>query len=48
MFFNVAVESTLKNVFFVILKHTPGFTIIKMSSEVEELIGQSVSIFKVY
>ena len=38
-FFKVVFQSTLKNVFFVILKHKSNFVMIKMSPEVEEPIG---------
>ena len=37
--FNVVAETTSKNVFFVILKHTSNFIMIKISTEVEEPIG---------
>ena len=46
-FFNVAVESKLKNVFFVILKHTSDFMMIKVSPEVEESIRRNVLFLKV-
>ena len=45
-FFHVAVESRLKNVFFVILKHTSNFVMIKISPEVEEPTGRSVLFLK--
>ena len=38
-FFNAAVESTLKNVLFAILKLIPDSMIIKMSPEVAKSIG---------
>ena len=46
-FFKVAVERTLKNVFFVILKHTSNIMTMKMSPKVEEPIGRSFSFLKV-
>jgi len=45
-FFNVLSTASLKNVFFVILKHTSDFMMIKMSREVEESIGRSVLFLK--
>ena len=47
-FFNVVVESTLKNIFFVILKHTSDIMIFKMSPEIEESIGGSILFLKFY
>ena len=45
-FFNELSTATLKNVFFVILKHISDFMMIKMSPEVEESIGRSVLFLK--
>ena len=45
-FLNVLSTDTLKNVFFVILKHTSDFMMIKMSREVEESIGRRVLFLK--
>ena len=46
-FFTVVFQSTLKNPFFIILKHTSDFMMIKMSPEVEESVGRSVLFLKI-
>ena len=46
-FFNVAVESKLKNVFFVILNRTSDFMMIKVSPEIEESVRRSVLFLKI-
>ena len=47
MFFNILSTVTLKNVFFVIFRHTSSFMMIKISREVEESIGRKVLFLKI-
>ena len=47
-FFNEAVKSMLKNLFFCHLKHTSDFMMIKMSPEVEEPIFRCDLFVKIF